>query len=77
MSLVDAIVSFATEGARSVVKPEVVATVATTFSFPILLALAVLLFLLVQTRMDARDPKLRSAPLTMDDTLVAFEEDAR
>jgi hypothetical protein len=75
--MVDSIVRLAAEGASAVVRPEVVASVATTLSFPILLAVAVLLFLLIQSRMDARDPKLRSAPLTMADTLVAFEEDAR
>lgn len=74
---VDAIVGFAVEGAGRVLQPEAAATVATTFGFPITLALLVLLFLLVQSRMDDRDPKLRSAPRSLADTLVAFEDDAR
>ena len=74
---VDAIVDFAVDGASRVLRPEAAAAVATTFGFPIALALLVLLFLLVQSRLDDRDPKLRSAPLTMADTLVAFEDDVR
>jgi hypothetical protein len=77
MGLVDTIVQLARDGADAVVKPEVAATVATTFGFPILLALTVLVFLLVQSRVDDRDPKLRSAPLTTDDTLVGFDEEGR
>jgi hypothetical protein len=37
--------------------------------------LAVLFFLVVQPRMDGRDPKLRNAPRTASETLVQFEED--
>ena len=74
---VDAIVGFAVEGAGRVLQPEAAATVATTFGFPITLAILVLLFLLVQSRMDDRDPKLRSAPRSLADTLVAFEDDVR
>ena len=73
--IVETIIGLATEGVKAVVRPEAVATVATTFTFPLLLVLAVLLFLLVQSRLDSRDPKLRSAPLTTDDALVSFEED--
>ncbi|OGO58557.1 MAG: hypothetical protein A2V85_09980 [Chloroflexi bacterium RBG_16_72_14] len=74
---VDAIVGFAVDGASRVLRPEAAAAVATTFGFPLALALLVLLFLLVQSRLDDRDPKLRSAPRTMADTLVAFEDDVR
>ncbi len=66
----------ALEGAARLFRPEVAATVATVFGFPILLALLVLLFLLVQSRVDHRDPKLRAAPLTLADTLVPFADDA-
>ena len=76
-SAVDAIVGFAVEGAGRVLQPQAAATVATSFGFPITLALLVVLFLLVQSRVDDRDPKLRSAPRSMADTLVAFEDDAR
>jgi hypothetical protein len=73
--LIDAILNFAAERAGAVMTPDAVAKVATTLSFPILLAAIVLLFLLVQSRLDDRDPKLRKAPLTMDDTLVAFDDE--
>ena len=62
-------------GAGVVVRPEAVARVATTFSFPIALAVLVVLFLLVQPRLDDRDPKLRSAPRSPGDLLVEFEDD--
>ncbi len=74
---VEAIVGFAIDGAGRVLRPEAAASVATTFGFPLALALLVLLFLLVQSRMDDRDPKLRSAPRSVADSLVAFEDDAR
>ncbi len=57
---------------EAAVKPAAVAAVATTFGFPIALMVAVLLFLLIQGRLDGRDPKLRAAPLTAADTTVAF-----
>ena len=47
----------------------------TSFGFPIALAALVLLFLLVEPRLDDRDPELRHAPRTLSDTLVAFEDD--
>jgi hypothetical protein len=43
------------------VRPEVAAAVATTFGFPLGLALAVVAFLVLQNRLDHRDPKLRAA----------------
>ena len=58
-------------------KPGVVAAVATTFTFPIVLALFVLLFLVVQHRLDARDPKLRHAPSSAFETYIAFQEEDR
>jgi hypothetical protein len=59
------------------VKPAAAVAVAATFGFPLLLMFAVLLYLVVQTRLDGRDPKLRAAPLTVADTLIPFrEEDA-
>ena len=59
------------------VKPAAAVAVAATFGFPLLLMIAVLLFLVVQSRLDDRDPKLRAAPLTNADTLIPFrDEDA-
>ena len=58
------------------VQPAAAAAVATTFGFPLILMLAVLLFLIVQSRLDGRDPKLRSAPLTTAETfLPSVDED--
>ena len=59
-------------------KAEAATAVAQTFGFPLALMLAVLLFLMIQGRMDERDPKLRRAPLTTAETTVLFvnESDA-
>lgn len=59
------------------VKPAVVAAVATTFSFPLALAVLVILFLLVQARMDSRDPKLRHAPKTTWESYIPFKDEDR
>jgi hypothetical protein len=61
--------------AARVVRAEAVASVAANFSFPLALALLVVLFLVVQPRLDDRDPKLRTAPRSRDDQLVGFQED--
>jgi hypothetical protein len=47
--------------------------VAGEFTFPLALALAVLIFLVVQHLVDRRDPKLRVAPESARETLVRFE----
>ena len=57
------------------VQPEAAAAVATTFSFPLALMVAVLLFVLLQARLDARDPKLRNAPLTARESIVPFADE--
>jgi hypothetical protein len=75
--MVEAIIGYAADGTARAVQPEAAATVVTTFGFPFGLAALVLLFLLIQPRLDERDPKLRRAPRTMSDTLVAFDDDAR
>ena len=56
-------------------KPAAVAAVASTFTFPLLLMMIVLLFLLVQDRLDGRDPKLRNAPLTSADARIDFTDE--
>jgi hypothetical protein len=63
------------EHVSNVVKPEAAAVVAATFGFPLLLNVAVGLFLLVQGWVDARDPKLRVAPRTATETVVAFQDE--
>jgi hypothetical protein len=60
---------------RTTVQPDVVAAVATTFSFPLILAIAVVAFLLLQARLDSRDPKIRFAPRSAGEVYIAFEED--
>lgn len=42
------------------------------FGFPLALGVMVLAFLAVQARLDARDPKLAAAPVTVDDDLLPF-----
>jgi hypothetical protein len=55
------------------VKPAV--AIAATFGFPLALMLAVLLFLIIQSRLDDRDPKLRAAPLTSSETYLPFADE--
>ncbi len=68
-------ISSVAAGFRTVVKPEAAAVVATTFGFPIALSLAVLLFLVVQSRLDRRDPKLAAETGQTEETLLGFEEE--
>ena len=75
--MMDALVGAAVDGVGRVIRPEAAAVVATAFGFPLVLALLVLLFLVLQPRLDKRDPKLRNAPHTFADTLVGFEDDVR
>ena len=65
-----------TDQVRATVKPAAVAAVATTFTFPLLLMVIVLGFLVVQGRMDGRDPKLRNAPMTTAETTIPFADEA-
>ena len=72
-----AVLSAVGEQVRTTVKPAVVAAIATTFTFPLALAILVVLYLLVQARLDGRDPKLRFAPTSAGETYIAFEEEDR
>lgn len=56
-----------------IVRPEAAIAVATEFTFPMALAIAVLLFIVAQDQVDRRDPKLRAAPQHQADTLIRFE----
>jgi hypothetical protein len=67
----------AAAGMSTVVRPAAAAAVATTFSFPLALMLAVLLFLLLQRRLDDRDPKLRAAPRSTAEARLEFEDEDR
>lgn len=75
VSVVSSIVVEVEEGVQTAVKPAAVAAVAQTFTFPLALMLVVLLFLLIQDRLDGRDPKLRQAPLTSAETALAFDDE--
>jgi len=75
IDLVGSWVRSAADQLGSTVQPAAVVAVAATFGFPLALMLAVLLFLIVQSRLDGRDPKLRSAPLTKADTFLPFADE--
>lgn len=75
-AIVGAVFSEVVKSVRVAVKPEAATAVAQTFGFPIALMLAVLAFLVIQGRMDERDPKLRRAPLTAAETTVFFVNEA-
>ena len=75
-AFVGAVFSEVIRGVRSAVKPEAASAVAQTFGFPLALMIAVLAFLIIQGRMDERDPKLRRAPLTTAETTVLFVDEA-
>lgn len=75
-AIVGNVISAAADGVHTVVKPRAAAAVATSFGFPLALMLLVVLFLLVQPRLDRRDPKLRAAQ-DADGSMVGFEEEDR
>jgi hypothetical protein len=75
MGAVLGIVSGVASQVQATVKPAAAISVATTFSFPLVLMLAVLLYLVIQSRLDARDPKLRTAGHVATETLVPFEDE--
>jgi hypothetical protein len=72
---IDGIISGVAAQIRTTVKPAAAAAVATAFGFPLILMIAVLLFLVVQSRLDGRDPKLRAAPLTASETILQFRDE--
>ena len=61
------------ERVAATVRPQAIVAVAEAFSFPLVLMVAVLVFLIGQWRMD--DPKFRLAPLSRADTTIVFEEE--
>jgi len=65
-----------TDQVKSTVKPAAVAALAQTFTFPLALAVLVLLFLLIQSRLDGRDPKLRYAPRAAGEARVRIRSSA-
>jgi hypothetical protein len=75
--LIGAVIGAVTNQVKSSVKPAAVAALAQSFTFPLTLAVLVVLFLLVQSRLDGRDPKLRYAPRSAGEAFVEFEEEDR
>lgn len=70
--VVGRVVTAAVEQVARVVRPDAAVAVASQFTFPLALALAVLAYLVIQGRVDRRDPKLRIAPQHVLETLVLF-----
>lgn len=71
--VVGQVVTAAVEQVARVVRPEAAVAIATEFTFPLALALAVLGYLLIQGHVDRRDPKLRVAPQHVVETLLPFK----
>jgi hypothetical protein len=73
---VHAVVDDVAKQIRAAVDPVAVVAVASTFTFPLSLMAVVLLFLLVQGRLDGRDPKVRTARRGTADATVPFVEES-
>jgi hypothetical protein len=73
IGLIANVISGALRMAGTVVSADAAVAVAAEFRFPLILALAVLLFLVVQDQVDRRDPKLRAAPQHAAETLIGFK----
>jgi hypothetical protein len=72
-AIVGQVVGAAVEQVVRAVRPEAAVAVATEFTFPLALALAVLGYLVIQGQIDRRDPKLRVAPQNVVETLITFK----
>jgi hypothetical protein len=73
IDVLGSVVQDAVSNVGLLLRPEAALAVATEFTFPLVLALAVLIFMVVQHQVDRRDPKLRAAPQHAAETLVRFE----
>jgi hypothetical protein len=74
--VIQQVLGAAFEGVRRVVQPQAAGVIAAEFGFPLVLTLAVIGFLVVQSRVDHRDPKLRLAPQSTVETIVKFKEES-
>jgi hypothetical protein len=72
VAVVGQVLGAAAERVTVAVRPEAAIAVAAEFGFPLTLAAAVLGFLLIQGHVDRRDPKLRMAPQSTQETYVRF-----
>jgi hypothetical protein len=75
IDLMGGVVSAAVTQIGYFVRPEAAVAVATEFTFPLALALVVLLYLIAQDQVDRRDPKLRVAPQHAAETFIRFESE--
>jgi hypothetical protein len=73
IDLLGSVVGGAVSNVGLILRPEAALAVATEFTFPLVLALAVLIFIVAQHQVDRRDPKLRTAPQHAAETFVPFE----
>jgi hypothetical protein len=71
-AVVGQVVVAAVQQVARAVRPEAAVAVATEFTFPLALALAVVAYLVIQGQVDRRDPKLRMAPQHAGDTFLTF-----
>jgi hypothetical protein len=74
--VVGRIVAGAAAEVSKVVRPAAAAALATSFGFPLILMVIVIGFLVIQPRLDYRDPKLRGASQKESETVMTFEEEA-
>lgn len=72
---ISAVLGAAAQQLARVVKPQAAAVVVVSFGFPLILSIAVVVFLLAQGWFDARDPKLRIAPRNAVETIVPFKDE--
>ena len=73
-AVIDIVLQAAAGQVLAVVKPAAAAAVAVGFTFPLALMLLVLLFMVAQSRIDRRDPRLRGTRRG-GDKIVLFESE--
>ena len=71
-AVVGQVVFAAVQQVARAVRPEAAVAVATEFTFPLALALAVVGYLVIQGLVDRRDPKLHMAPQQAGETFMTF-----
>jgi hypothetical protein len=71
-AVVRQVVLAAVQQVARAVRPEAAVAVATEFTFPLALALAVVGYLVIQGLVDRRDPKLLMAPQHAGETFMKF-----
>jgi hypothetical protein len=64
-----------TAAVTTAIKPTAAVAVASTFTFPLALMILVLLFLVIQSKLDRRDPRLRVKHENAFESTLAFEDE--